>query len=389
MSEEHESPARLTVASPAAPESDGVHDFPREEDVDRSASYHVRAASPTAPVDTLSEADFSSEFPSEEDGKYQARATAVGAKPQAPAPSPPALLRGHSRATWIAVGCGILAIAEAGIIVGRIHWRSGNPSNASGVDPRQSTQTVTDSPRGGDPSRSDLSAVRPVSPQGGAAAMSPAALDPALSSQLEVTSDPPGARVSVDDRIRGSTPLTLGVSPGPHTVVVSDGTTTSKKIVNAVAGGTATLLASFAPAGASAGWLTIHSPLDLQVREGASLLGVTSADRLMMPAGRHVLDLSNADAAFQTRLVVVVEPGKTATSTVAIPNGSLSLNALPWANVTLDGEALAGTTPFANLEVPIGPHEIVWTHPQFGERRQTVVVTAKGPVRVVVDLRVK
>jgi hypothetical protein len=153
MSEEHESPARLTVASPAAPESDGVHDFPREEDVDRSASYHVRAASPTAPVDTLSEADFSSEFPSEEDGKYQARATAVGAKPQAPAPSPPALLRGHSRATWIAVGCGILAIAEAGIIVGRIHWRSGNPSNASGVDPRQSTQTVTDSPRSGDPSR--------------------------------------------------------------------------------------------------------------------------------------------------------------------------------------------------------------------------------------------
>jgi len=86
---------------------------------------------------------------------------------------------------------------------------------------------------------------------------------------------------------------------------------------------------------------------------------------------------------------VVVEAGKTATSTVTIPNGSLSLNALPWASVTIDGQALPGTTPFANLQVPLGPHEIVWTHPQLGERRQTVVVNAKAPVRLVVDLRVK
>jgi hypothetical protein len=88
-------------------------------------------------------------------------------------------------------------------------------------------------------------------------------------------------------------------------------------------------------------------------------------------------------------VTVVVEPGKTATSTVAIPDGSLSLNALPWANVTLDGQALPGTTPFANLQVPLGSHEIVWTHPQLGERRQTVLVGAKAPVRLVMDLRVK
>jgi hypothetical protein len=386
---EHESPARLTVVPPAARVPDGAEDFPREEDVERRATYHVRAASSSAPVDTQPGAEFSSEFPSEEDKKYQERASAVGAIPHAPAPPRRALLGGPSKAAWIAVGCAVLAIAEAGIIAGRIHWRSANPSNAAGVNPRQSAQTVTDPPRSGDPSSPDLGASRPIPPQGGAAAVSAASPDPALGSQLEVTSDPSGAHVSVDDRARGSTPLTLDVSPGPHTVVVSDGTTTSRKTVNAVAGGTATLLASFAPAAVSAGWLTIHSPLDLQVRESDSLLGVTSADRLMMAAGRHVLDLSNADVAFQTRLTVVVEPGKTATSTVAIPNGSLSLNALPWANVTLDGEALAGTTPFANLEVPIGPHEIVWMHPQLGERRQTVIVTTKGPVRVVVDLRVK
>ena len=73
------------------------------------------------------------------------------------------------------------------------------------------------------------------------------------------------------------------------------------------------------------------------------------------------------------------------TASVTIPNGSLSLNALPWANVTLDGKALTGTTPFANLDVPLGPHEIVWNHPQLGERRETVIVTAKAPVRRVLD----
>jgi hypothetical protein len=208
-------------------------------------------------------------------------------------------------------------------------------------------------------------------------------------SQLEVTSDPPGARVTVDDRIRGTTPVTVSVSAGPHTVVLTDGTTTSRKTVDAVAGGTETILASFAPAAVSAGWVSIRSPLELQVREGDVLLGATSADRLMMPAGKHVLVLSNADAGFQTTLTVVVDPSKTATPTVAIPNGSLSLNALPWASVTIDGQALPGSTPFANLQVPVGPHEIVWTHPQLGERRQTVIVNAKTPVRLVVDLRVK
>jgi hypothetical protein len=220
-----------------------------------------------------------------------------------------------------------------------------------------------------------------------------ATLNPASSSQLEVTSDPPGAHVTVDDRPRGTTPITLAVSPGPHTVLVTDGTTTSKKTVTAVAGVTATLMASFAPAPApavvSAGWLSIHSPLDLQIREGDSLLGTTSTDRLMLPSGRHVLALSNADAGFQTTLTVVVDAGKAVTSTVAIPNGSLSLNALPWANVTIDGQALPGTTPFANLQYRLGPHEIVWSHPQLGERRQTVIVNAKTPARLVVDLRVK
>jgi serine/threonine-protein kinase len=70
---------------------------------------------------------------------------------------------------------------------------------------------------------------------------------------------------------------------------------------------------------------------------------------------------------------------------VALPKGTLSINALPWADVTLDGQPM-GQTPLGNLSVTIGNHEVVWKHPQLGERRQTVKVTAGAPVRAGMDL---
>ena len=57
------------------------------------------------------------------------------------------------------------------------------------------------------------------------------------------------------------------------------------------------------------------------------------------------------------------------------------MNARPWAEVTLDGSSV-GQTPLSNLLVTVGTHELVFRHPQFGERRQSVVVTAKGPNRI-------
>jgi hypothetical protein len=69
-----------------------------------------------------------------------------------------------------------------------------------------------------------------------------------------------------------------------------------------------------------------------------------------------------------------------------VPNGRISINALPWANVWIDGSA-AGETPLANLSMPIGQHEIVFRHPQLGEQRQTVVVKTEGLTRVSVKFQ--
>jgi hypothetical protein len=205
--------------------------------------------------------------------------------------------------------------------------------------------------------------------------------------RLEITSDPAGAEVRVDGVPSGKTPLLLQtVTPGEHRVTINSGDTTFTRTVRVSAGATASVVASAARASVSAGWLTIEAPFDVQIFEDDDLLGTSLADRLMLPAGRHTLQVANAALEFRQTITVQIADGKTATSAVTVPNGSLSVNALPWANVTIDGRDV-GTTPLANLSVPIGTHEVVWHHPEMGERRRSVTVTARTPVRIGVDFR--
>ena len=155
--------------------------------------------------------------------------------------------------------------------------------------------------------------------------------------------------------------------------------------MSVTAGNTASVFAALGAADAAAGWVTFKTPIELQIFEAKRLVGSTAVDRVMLPAGRHELELVNTELEVRRPVTVQVGAGTTVTPTVDLPNGSLSLNALPWAEVTIDGRAV-GTTPLGNLTVPIGTYEIVWRHPQLGERRRTVKIPATTPVRVGVDL---
>jgi PEGA domain-containing protein len=124
----------------------------------------------------------------------------------------------------------------------------------------------------------------------------------------------------------------------------------------------------------------------MEIREQGRLLGTTDADRLMITAGRHELDLVNETLGYRASRVVVVGPGKVASISLELPMGVINLNAAPWAEVWIDGRRV-GETPIGNLSVSIGPHEVVFKHPQFGEKRQAVSVTLGAPVRLSVDMK--
>jgi hypothetical protein len=50
------------------------------------------------------------------------------------------------------------------------------------------------------------------------------------------------------------------------------------------------------------------------------------------------------------------------------------MTAQPWANVWIDGQPL-GRTPVVSIAVAIGTHDVLWRHPDLGERRQQIEVT--------------
>jgi len=71
----------------------------------------------------------------------------------------------------------------------------------------------------------------------------------------------------------------------------------------------------------------------------------------------------------------------------ALGRASLSINALPWANVAIDGKA-HGTTPLRKLKLRPGVHRVELSCPPLGQSRVlSVEVPPKGDARLVVDLQ--
>jgi hypothetical protein len=134
------------------------------------------------------------------------------------------------------------------------------------------------------------------------------------------------------------------------------------------------------PAGPKFGGVKLASTIDLQVFESNNLLGST-AGPIAINEGTHALDLVNDLLGFRTTKTINVKAGQMTAITVPVPDGRVSINAVPWADVVIDGTP-AGQTPIANLALKIGQHEVVFRHPQLGEQRQTITVKTDGLTRV-------
>jgi len=208
---------------------------------------------------------------------------------------------------------------------------------------------------------------------------------------LQVRTDPPGARVVVDGQSRGTSPVTVkDLAPGSHVVMLQNDLGSVNEDVTIQPGATASLVVPLkAPQGAPvSGWISITAPAELQVFENDRLLGTSRTDRIMVAAGRHDFEVSNEALGYRTTQSIQVTPGQVARIRPEWPMGTIAINAAPWANVTLDGKDL-GETPVGNTSVPIGTHEVIFRHPQLGEQRITATVTASAPARLSVDMRKK
>jgi hypothetical protein len=214
---------------------------------------------------------------------------------------------------------------------------------------------------------------------------------PATKAWLSVVTEPAALRVLLDGKPLGVSPLlATDLEPGAHKVQVVANRGTLERRVDLYAAETASVFISLpipaASSGPAAGFLSVSSPVALQIVEGGSVIGTTPSSKLLVPAGKHDLQIVNESLGILERRTVHISPGATATITIDVPKASLSINALPWAEAWVDGKRI-GETPIGNLQVSVGTHEIVFRHPEHGERRQTVTVSLKAPARTSVDMR--
>jgi PEGA domain len=205
--------------------------------------------------------------------------------------------------------------------------------------------------------------------------------------EIEVTSTPAGAHVTVDNTTAGRTPLKLkSLAPGQHVIEVSSGSNTVTRTVDLSPGGSLNVFVSLAGAAtAASGTFAVDSSVELRLIEGGQLLGLSGSVPLTLSAGRHQFEFVNEAFELNISRTVQVDPGKTTRVSVSMPNGTVFANASPWAEVFIDGRSI-GITPLGNIPVAVGSHEIVWRHPQIGERRRTVNVGARTPVRLSMDM---
>lgn len=210
----------------------------------------------------------------------------------------------------------------------------------------------------------------------------------ATTGALRIQTEPTGQMVNVDGVDRGASPLTIQeLTAGDHAVVVRGARGTVRRTVAVKAGETFSLLvAPVAPSAPAPGWLSVHSASRLEIREGGKLLGTTETEQIMLPSGHHEIELANDVVGYRARREIEVVPGQVTSVPVELPYGALSINAQPWAEVWINGERV-GETPIANLARRIGTYDVVFRHPELGERRETVNVTLRQPVRLGVDMR--
>ena len=211
------------------------------------------------------------------------------------------------------------------------------------------------------------------------------------SGQLQVRTEPAGAKVTIDGELRGVAPLTISsLAPGEHNILLENDVNSVKQTVTIEAGATASLVVPLsAPEGAPvSGWIAVSSPVPVELYENGRLLGTSQSERLMVSAGRHEITVANDALGYRFVRTVQVPAGKIAPIKIELPKGSMAINAVPWAEVWVDGERI-GETPIGNLSLSIGPHDVVFRHPDFGEQHQIVTVTLSSPARLSVDLRKK
>jgi len=174
---------------------------------------------------------------------------------------------------------------------------------------------------------------------------------------------------------------------GPHTIVAhAPGRQDASRTVTLTAGGADEVTLALSPA--KVRLIARTDPAGAEVLLGDRVLGTTPLDLpvALEPGAR--LKLRKRDYLPVERTVAIADGAATVEARLQpVPRGELTLGALPWAHVTIDGDKRPDT-PLSKIALAAGPHQVHLVCPPTGkELRFTVQIEPGKETRKVADLR--
>jgi PEGA domain len=276
---------------------------------------------------------------------------------------PPSVIRGG------ALGAGVLVLGTVVFLGGRSVWRS-LPAGTPGGRPAPTTAPAT------------APATVPKTPPavGPAAGRAPASARKGAGS-VRVTTTPAGARVTVDGKPHGVTPVTVDdLSPGNHEVTLESNAGTVRRTVTVAANQTAQLEESI-----FSGWLAVYAPFEIVISEANRVLRPDERGQVLLPPGLHDLRVSNRTLGYEGTWNVEIKPGATTNLRVTPGPSKLTVTSPEPAEVWVDGTKV-GDTPLNGSPVPLGTHDVLVKRAGGAERRYTITVGVK-PFTLNADFR--
>jgi hypothetical protein len=249
---------------------------------------------------------------------------------------PPSVIRG------VAMAAGVLVLGAVVFLGGRSIWRSvptGTPgaSSASKTAPTTAPTTAPKTPP----------VVEPAAGRATASARKAAG-------SVRVTTTPAGAKVTVDGKPHGVTPVTVGdLSPGNHEVTLESSAGTVRRTVAIAANQTALVEESI-----FSGWLAVYAPFEIVISEANRVLRPDERGQILLPPGMHDLRVSNRTLGYEATWNVEIKPGATTNLRVTPEPSKLTVTSPEPAEVWVDGTKV-GDTPLNGAPVPLGTHDVL------------------------------
>jgi predicted DNA-binding antitoxin AbrB/MazE fold protein len=211
-----------------------------------------------------------------------------------------------------------------------------------------------------------------------------------LLGEVRISSDPPGARVYLDDKdMARKTPTRLfGLSPGTYRVrLKKEGYKVweDKVVVRA----SEALDLTRVKLQKAFGRLNLHVSPWAHVYHKGKKLGTTPLANIPFQVGTHKLVLKNPRLNIEKEVTVKIVADKANTKIVDLMKGikgTLKIRVNPWADVYIDGKR-KGTTPLKPIELTAGEHTVLVKNERLGaERSFRVTIKPNKVVSKEVDL---